>query len=148
MRTLERLTVTGYKSIRELRDFELGDLNVLIGANGAGKSNFLSVFKMLKALANNRLQLFIGQNRWADYLLHFGVKYTEEIQVGLTLGAAIEIFEYEFRLKPVISSEMALHDERCANRLRREETLNWTDMGSGQRKQNFLFKTLGGKERF
>ena len=50
MRTLERITVTGYKSIRELRDFELGDLNVLIGANGAGKSNFLSVFKLLEGI--------------------------------------------------------------------------------------------------
>ena len=83
MRTLERITVTGYKSIRELRDFALGDLNVLIGANGAGKSNFLSLFKLFKSLANDRLQLFIGNEGGADYLLHFGAKITDQIELKL-----------------------------------------------------------------
>jgi predicted ATPase len=134
MRTLERITVTGYKSIKELRDFELGNLNVLIGANGAGKSNFLSVFKLLKALANNRLQLFVGQNGGADYLLHFGRKNTEEIQVGLTIGnGSIEIFEYEFKLKSAISSELTLDSEKCLDRLRREENQNWVSLGSGHK---------------
>lgn len=34
---LDKLTVKGFKSIRELNEFKLGDLNVIIGANGAGK---------------------------------------------------------------------------------------------------------------
>lgn len=42
MAQLRSLTVRGFKSIRELEDFELRGLNVLIGANGAGKSNFIS----------------------------------------------------------------------------------------------------------
>lgn len=36
-----KITIEGFKSIRSLRDFELRSLNVLIGANGAGKSNFV-----------------------------------------------------------------------------------------------------------
>ncbi|MHB9139345.1 MAG: AAA family ATPase, partial [Victivallaceae bacterium] len=37
---LEKLTITGFKSIKALNDFEIKQINVLIGANGAGKSNF------------------------------------------------------------------------------------------------------------
>jgi len=39
MNILSNLTVRGFKSIRELVDFELTSLNVFIGANGSGKSN-------------------------------------------------------------------------------------------------------------
>ena len=39
--TLERLSVRGFKSIRALDEFELRGANVLIGANGAEKSNLL-----------------------------------------------------------------------------------------------------------
>ena len=39
---ISKLTIKGFKSIRELVDFELRDLNVIVGANGAGKE--LSTF--------------------------------------------------------------------------------------------------------
>ncbi|MCV3465252.1 AAA family ATPase, partial [Campylobacter lari] len=41
---LNNITIKGYKSIKDLSEFELKNLNILIGANGAGKSNFISVF--------------------------------------------------------------------------------------------------------
>ncbi|EGM0232178.1 TPA: AAA family ATPase, partial [Campylobacter jejuni] len=40
---LNKITIKGYKSIKDLSKFELKNLNILIGANGAGKSNFISV---------------------------------------------------------------------------------------------------------
>ena len=46
MARMDRLTVRGFKSIRALDNFELRGLNVLIGANGAGKSNLLSLFRI------------------------------------------------------------------------------------------------------
>ena len=33
--SLDKLTINGFKSIRELKDFELNDLNIFIGGNGA-----------------------------------------------------------------------------------------------------------------
>jgi energy-coupling factor transporter ATP-binding protein EcfA2 len=59
MNRLSRLRLSGFKSIREM-DLELGALNVLIGPNGAGKSNLLSFFRMLGAIAEQRLQLFVS----------------------------------------------------------------------------------------
>ena len=47
MPQLECLTVRGFKSIRALEDFELRNLSILVGANGAGKSNFIDLFRML-----------------------------------------------------------------------------------------------------
>lgn len=44
MSTIDHVTVCGYKTLRELRNFHLNRINVLIGGNGAGKSNFLDFF--------------------------------------------------------------------------------------------------------
>ena len=50
---LQQVILKGFKSIRNL-DIELRPLNVLIGANGAGKSNFVSFFKMLNEMMAGR----------------------------------------------------------------------------------------------
>lgn len=73
MPQIKRLTVRGFKSIRALEDFEMRPLNVLIGANGAGKSNFISLFRMLAELVEKRLQLFVRDQDGPDALL-FGTR--------------------------------------------------------------------------
>mgnify|MGYP005649922243 FL=1 len=47
---LDKLTIKGFKSIQSLEDFELTNLNIFIGGNGAGKSNFIDFFRMLRAM--------------------------------------------------------------------------------------------------
>ena len=59
MRPLDRIRIEGFKSIKQL-DLKPGNLNLLIGANGAGKSNFISIFKLLNEMAEMRLQRFVG----------------------------------------------------------------------------------------
>ena len=44
-RPIDRITLRGFKSIESLENFDLHKLNVLIGANGAGKSNFVDYFQ-------------------------------------------------------------------------------------------------------
>ena len=56
MRRLKSLSVAGFKSIKD-DTIELGALNVLIGGNGVGKSNWISVFKFLREIVENNLQL-------------------------------------------------------------------------------------------
>ena len=43
---ISRILIEGYKSIEKC-DLKLNTLNVLIGANGAGKSNLISFFKLI-----------------------------------------------------------------------------------------------------
>lgn len=50
MNIIDEITIKGFKSIQE-QTIKLGQLNVLIGTNGAGKSNFLEALSMLSASA-------------------------------------------------------------------------------------------------
>jgi len=83
MAPLKSLTVRGFKSIRALEDFKLRDLNVLIGANGAGKSNFINLFRMLAELVEQRLQIFVQEHDGPDGLLFGTRKRTEQIDIEL-----------------------------------------------------------------
>lgn len=47
---VKRMKVSGFLSFSEL-ELELGQVNVLIGSNGSGKSNLLRLFEMLRAIA-------------------------------------------------------------------------------------------------
>lgn len=85
MTALDRIQVKGFKSIREL-DLELRPLNVLIGANGAGKSNLIQVFETLNYIVVGRLRVYVGQKGGADNLLYFGSKTTESIRLQLHFG--------------------------------------------------------------
>lgn len=52
---LHTISVEGFKSIRELENLELGQVNVFVGANGSGKSNFLEALGVLGAAAAGRV---------------------------------------------------------------------------------------------
>lgn len=60
-RPLDLITINGFKSILSLPGFQLGALNMLVGANGAGKSNFIDFFRMLRAMAEGNMRAFITQ---------------------------------------------------------------------------------------
>ena len=47
---LDKISISGFKSIKSISNFELKPINILIGANGAGKSNFIDFFRMLRAM--------------------------------------------------------------------------------------------------
>jgi predicted ATPase len=79
---LRRVILNGFKSIKTM-DIELNNLNVLIGANGAGKSNLISFFKMLNEMMAGRLQEYIGASGRAHSLLHFGPKVTLQLKASL-----------------------------------------------------------------
>ncbi len=79
---LRRVILKGFKSIKAM-DLELRPLNVLIGANGAGKSNLVSLFKMLNEMIAGRLQEYIGKTGQAHSILHFGPKITPRMDVRL-----------------------------------------------------------------
>lgn len=111
MQTLERITVTGFKSIRELRDFNIRQLNVLVGANGAGKTNFISLFKFLNKLVERRLQLFVAKAGGADALLHFGRKVTDEIELSLEFGDGNLANEYRAKLVPGVKGNLVFAEE-------------------------------------
>jgi len=80
MTQLQKITVKGFKSIHSLVDFEMRSLNVLIGANGAGKSNFIGVFRFLAALTGDNFPVDVQNWGGPDALLHYGRKVTDAIE--------------------------------------------------------------------
>lgn len=74
---IDYIKIEGYKSIKKM-ELELTPINVLIGSNGSGKSNFLSFFKLLRAIFNRQLQHFVLEEK-TDNLLYFGRKTTEHL---------------------------------------------------------------------
>jgi len=103
---LSRIVIEGYKSIARC-DVEMGCLNVLIGANGAGKSNFISFFRLIAVLLDQRLQLLVGKSGGPDALLHFGRKQTELLKAELYFGNN----GYKFALEPTLDNRMMFHRE-------------------------------------
>jgi predicted ATPase len=84
---LKRIRLVGWKSI-ENQTLDLTPLTVVIGANGAGKSNLLSLFKLINAMFANSpgLRSYVGQSGFADSLLHYGSKRTPVAGMELTMS--------------------------------------------------------------
>ncbi len=93
-RSLDRVRLENYKSIKAL-DLELRKVNILIGANGAGKSNLISFLSLLNAMVEKRLQEFVVKEGGAGNLLHFGPKESTYIQAELYFQRNY----YKFRLE-------------------------------------------------
>src|ERR1700722_15317488 len=83
--SLDRIQIEGIKSIREM-DLPLRKLNVLIGANGAGKSNLIGTLGLLSQLVEGRLQAAVARGGGAAALLHHGPKQTAEMRLALRFG--------------------------------------------------------------
>ena len=105
--TIKRLTIEGFKSTRKLEEFELRSLNVLIGANGAGKSNFVGFFRLLRELIDQRLQLALATEGGADTCLYLGPKVTQRIVAKLYFGEN----GYEFVLVPTVDNRLVFAEE-------------------------------------
>ncbi|MCL2017121.1 MAG: AAA family ATPase [Defluviitaleaceae bacterium] len=74
---ISRITINGYKSIKSA-DIKLENINVLIGCNGAGKSNFVSVFELLQARLYGKTCEY-GIKKGASTLFYNSPKVTEKI---------------------------------------------------------------------
>jgi predicted ATPase len=75
---MDYIEINGYKSIKKAR-IDLKPINILIGANGSGKSNFISFFDFLNRLYNRKLNEYIALKGGDNKILHKGKKQTDTI---------------------------------------------------------------------
>ena len=85
-RQITKIEIEGFKSIKSC-ELQLGMVNVLIGSNGSGKTDFISLFKMLQSMIDGNLQSYVSKNGGPNALLHFGSKRTEEMSASFYFGA-------------------------------------------------------------
>lgn len=138
---LVSLSLKGFKSIAET-DIKFHKLNVLIGANGAGKSNLITFFRMLSYMLSppsGALQRFIAENGFASALLHDGPKRTREIEADLVLETGKGQNDYSFRLFHAANDILLFADEKCRFS-QRDRSLNpkWISFDAGHREAALL----------
>jgi predicted ATPase len=108
---LTRLNIRGFRSIRDV-EIELGDLTVLIGANGAGKTNLIQFFLMLSYMMSSQLQLFIGRKGGGSSILHYGPRATRAVDVALEFRSAMGRGDYECSLSFAAPDTLLFTDEK------------------------------------
>ncbi len=110
---IKKISINGFKSIRELHEFELRDLNIIIGANGSGKSNFVQVFQLLMSMTRKGFQKFILENGGADNFLHNGPKSTSAITMTFEFESQTGgLNSYRFELTPTVDETFLVSEER------------------------------------
>ncbi|MDD2763946.1 MAG: AAA family ATPase [Opitutaceae bacterium] len=111
MNTLQRISLSGFKSIREVKDLEFRQLNVLIGANGAGKSNLISFFKLLNFAMTNSLKEYVARTGYANSLLHLGSQQTKQITAALAFRMNRGTNIYELTLSQAAGDSLIFTEE-------------------------------------
>lgn len=141
---LQRLSLSGFKTVRQLEGLEMGMMNLLIGPNGAGKSNLISFFRMLSRMTAppGNLQLFVAKAGGASTLLHNGPAITQEIEGGLTFMASAGPCVYSFILSYAAQDTLIFEDEQIAPPHDDEEEGHDTviPLGSGQKEANLIYE--------
>jgi predicted ATPase len=122
---LQRVKLSGFKSIKEM-DLELRPLNVLIGANGAGKSNLVSFFKMLNEMMAGRLQKYVATSGRAQSILYFGPKVTPQMEATLEFDADGVRYFYLQELMHTAGDKLAFSNEAVG-----PEEMKLRSLGSG-----------------
>ena len=97
---LEYISVEGFKSIAKIDRLPLGSINVLIGANGSGKSNFIGVFAFLSAVMQGHLSHYVAAAGGAERMLYFGSKKTRQMSFNLSFEGRANGYGYTLMLSP------------------------------------------------
>lgn len=110
---LTKVMIKGYKSIGFDRPvtLTLGAVNILLGANGAGKSNIISFFKMLSYMMSKSFARYVEMAGTANSLLHYGSKQTPFMEGTLTYTDNKSIDTYHFRLTNAAPDRLIVTEE-------------------------------------
>lgn len=113
---LHRIDIRGFKSFDSKGEFlRLGDLTVLIGANGAGKSNLVSLFALLQSFTSRQLQNWVGRQGFAQRVLHYGADHTPHIFLSLEFKAEHFTSSYHIQLSHVPGDQLVITNEAEAH---------------------------------
>lgn len=109
---LKQITLCGFKSFDSSdHKVKFGDVTVLIGANGVGKSNLVSFFKMIGYMMTKALQQYVGDQGGASSILHFGPKISPRLTAKLEFENESFHDSYEFALAHAANDSMILTEE-------------------------------------
>lgn len=124
---LSKITIEGYKSIQS-QEVVMNELNVLIGANGSGKSNFIGLFRLLRRVIEQRLRITVKEEGGAEKLFHYGSKTTPAISIALDFDPNY----YHLILRPTPDDGIFIAHEFAGFRKPAFDKTYWQSIGEGQ----------------
>lgn len=81
---IERIRAENFKSFEEI-DIRPGDVNVVVGPNASGKSNFFSLFRFLRDIAAHGLENAVSMQGGMESLVRFGPS-NREVAIGVDIS--------------------------------------------------------------
>ncbi|HEX6903250.1 MAG TPA: AAA family ATPase [Thermoanaerobaculia bacterium] len=81
--TIQKIKASNFKSFDEL-EVELRPLNILVGANAAGKSNFLEIFRFLRDCSELGYENAVSLQGGMDYLANLKIGASRPVYLELT----------------------------------------------------------------
>lgn len=81
---IKRITISNFKSFEHL-EIDLGNFNILIGANASGKSNFIDIFDFLRNLSILGLDNAISLQGGPEYLINMKIGSSKDFILEVTL---------------------------------------------------------------
>ncbi|WP_462325620.1 AAA family ATPase [Desulfoplanes sp.] len=149
---MKKLELKGFKSIdSEGQKIVFQDINIFLGANGAGKSNLVSFFKMLGYMMTGALQVSVADQGYADSILYFGSKKTEAIEARLIFESGLMDRDiYGFTLTPSFGGNFMFRNEYLEWSRTSSESPAYIDLGAGHKESNLIAdaEQEGGSSRF
>lgn len=113
---LQEVTIRGYKSIAfdTPVTLKLDDVNILLGANGSGKSNIISFFRMLSYMMSKSFGKYVETAGTSNALLHYGAKRTPTMSGELLFADAKSTDTYSFSLANAAPDRLIITEEHIA----------------------------------
>ncbi|WP_428266640.1 AAA family ATPase [Haliangium sp.] len=131
--SLKRMTIRGFRSLRDVTLADLGPTTVLIGPNGSGKSNLLSAVQMLSMITSEALPLYVGRNGGASFLMHYGPRQTPTIELRVEFEDDGEAYAYEAELEYTLDESLVFLSETTAQRATATQRWRQFPLGAGHR---------------
>lgn len=132
---IQNISISGFKSIQYLPDFEPRSINVFIGQNGAGKSNFIGFFEFLSNMLSGtgNLAEYTGRLGGASAFLFDGAERTVQIGAYIRLRTISGVNEYRFRLSHASSDTFIFTEEQFRYSPHGIQDRLWYDLGAGHK---------------
>ncbi len=132
---LKLIDLKGFKAIdgHSGQKIPLGDVTILLGANGSGKSNVVSFFKMLNSLTTGVLQNYVGK-QGVSQLLFYGSKVTDSIFFTLHFSSDDITDTYEVKLTYGLPDRLFISGEKvtCQKNGKEKPQENYLESGGAE----------------
>ena len=110
---IESVHIEGFRSLREVTLRPSPGITVLVGSNGAGKSNIFRFFDMLHSmLTDRRLGIFVGLEGGASHQLFHGRQRAPRMKGEIGVRTEAGLNEYAFTLTRGRENRFHFTDER------------------------------------